>query len=50
MKCQSLFSEKERKNIMHLSSAELGQIVVKLYSKALLARTTNYPTTKAIYM
>ena len=30
MKCQSLFSGKNKKNIMSLSSAELAQRVVKI--------------------
>ena len=34
MKCQTLFSEKNKKNIIHLSSAEFAQIVVKVkYTK-----------------
>ena len=30
MKCQNLFSGKNKKNIVKLSSAELAQIVVKV--------------------
>ena len=33
MKCQNLFSEKKKKNVTNLSSAELAKSVVKVKTK-----------------
>ena len=37
MKCQNLFSEKNMKNIINLSAAELAQRVVKVKEQANIA-------------